>query len=1690
MEAEEEDALNTNDNNYTKTATDMQAPPQNTEPQLDGGAPESQQSPPPQPQSESAVIAGGGGGDDATIKEDESVNDVAESRIGDGSGGLTSAESPEKVTGEVGDEDLIGGEQSKVSEPMVEAGGKEDKESIDGDESKEVVSSCESPVEEPPVSGNDHEKDAIDGEEVKVGIKTEEEETEVPNCVTEQLNVGEEMEVPDVKEKAEADEVEEREVNDVVEETEVDDVEEKLEMDGIAVAGEKEEPYVAEEREVPIVAEERGVAEVAEKLETEETVMPDLVKETVGAIGTEEMAMREEREMAGVTEESNEVENEVVADVVEGADGAQEIEMDDDPQEAEMDKAEGTATEAADEEEVMAETGAAEAAKEGEMMEDEAEMANVVEEMETTEGTEAAEETEVEEASRSGSGKRKRGKITKASAKGTMRKKVEEDVCFICFDGGDLVLCDRRGCPKAYHPSCVNRDEAFFQTKGRWNCGWHLCSNCEKNAYYMCYTCTFSLCKSCIKNSVILCVRGNRGFCETCMKTVMLIGRNEQENRETAQVDFDDKSSWEYLFKDYWIDLKERLCLTSDELAQAKNPWKGSDLHAGKRESPDEIFDANNDGGSASDSSAGNAEAPVSKRRKAKKRSKSRAKGDSPSTVAAIGGERTYTADSVEWASKELLEFVMHMKNGEKSVLSQFDVQALLLEYIKRNKLRDPRRKSQIICDARLQNLFGKQRVGHFEMLKLLESHFLTKEDSQADDLQGSVVDTEANQSEPDGNSDVLMKAGKDKRRKTRKKGDGRGLQSNVDDYAAIDMHNINLIYLRRNLVEDILEDTEFHDKVVGSFVRIRISGNAQKQDLYRLVQVVGTNKVADPYRVGKKMTDYLLEILNLNKTEAISIDIISNQEFTEDECKRLRQSIKCGLINRLTVGDIQEKAMTFQAVRVKDWLETETMRLSHLRDRASDLGKRKELRECVEKLQLLKSPEERQRRLEEIPEIHADPNMDPSHESDEDETNDKRQENYMRPRGSGFSRRMKEPISPRKGDFASNESWGGTRNHSSMNRELSRNLSDKGFLNKGVNAVGAGEIGNENLWIQGRDKETQQLSILEKPKLVTNSETGARETHSAVISQSSSKAVSEISQAPPSTLAAHSAAQINETEKIWHYKDPSGKVQGPFSIVQLRKWNNNGYFPTELRIWRTNEKQDDSILLTDALTGKFHKDPSSVDNIIAKAQVAHSTVGESWKSQPEMNSVGRATPSLEVQKYSTSRWGSETNLPSPTPNQTTTGGTKGPTFENQWSPTPAQPGGSFLGANSLSGSNGGLQPPAVVVPESSKLIHSHASHVLNIAPKTEMGMPQSSTNGPHIHSQPTMVGELSQVQVNAHLLPGPDAAAASMNSGGGMKNVSAILQNLVQSSGTRNLPVGSQAWGSVSVGKPDMFASSQLSGVESQGTISMPGQPAYGQWGNVSSSAPIVGNVTGVFPAQGSSGLPPSDPWRPPVPVQSNTQPPTPPNVPWGMGVNDNHGATARAGPENQNTNWGQVSGNPIMGWGGGPAPANANPGWVAHSQGPVPGNANPTWVPPGQLQAPAISHPGWAPPGQGQVPGNAVPNWDPPGNAVNANPGWVSAGQGPPPGNANQGWGVPTLKPGMWGNEQNNSGDRFSGQRDRGPHGGDSGFGGGKTWSRQSSFGGGGVSSRPSSKGQRVCKYHESGRCRRGSSCDYMHT
>ncbi|PIN16616.1 hypothetical protein CDL12_10734 [Handroanthus impetiginosus] len=548
--------------------------------------------------------------------------------------------------------------------------------------------------------------------------------------------------------------------------------------------------------------------------------------------------------------------------------------------------------------------------------------------------------------------KRKRGRppkgllATKAPPPKRKRQEdEEEDVCFICFDGGSLVLCDRKGCPKAYHPACIKRDEAFFRSKAKWNCGWHICTVCQKASHYMCYTCPYSLCKGCTKDSDYVRVRGNKGFCTTCMKTILLIEKKDQTNNESIQVDFDDQTSWEYLFKWYWVLLKDKLSLTMSELAQAKKPWKGpasvvckpqlsnvhhsvldgkvsvpnrssellelnkppeeitlprydkpaassTDSHMEKqschrgKDGPRHSKDIKNDITTDAQSIEGICE-PVVKKATDKPVIEERAAN--PSIVKDInelrdkGPDKSGIDNHIEWASKALLEFVAHMKNGDTSVLSQLDVQSLLLDYIKRNNLEDPIQKSQIICDLRLTNLFGKPLVDHTEMLKLLECHFLIKEGSQKNSsiLAGFVGSVGSNVQVDRNNFGQSMRKNS-RKRKTSRKGEERAPQNNLSQYAAIDVHNINLIYLRHKLLENLIEDKEnFHDKVVGSIVRIRISSDDQKPDIYRLVQVVGTSKVAEPYKIGNRTAYIMLEVLNLDKKEFVSVDAFSNQEFT-----------------------------------------------------------------------------------------------------------------------------------------------------------------------------------------------------------------------------------------------------------------------------------------------------------------------------------------------------------------------------------------------------------------------------------------------------------------------------------------------------------------------------------------------------------------------------------------------------------------------------------------------------------------------------------------------------------------------------------------------------------------------------------------------------------------------------------------
>ncbi|ROL50219.1 Histone-lysine N-methyltransferase, H3 lysine-36 and H4 lysine-20 specific, partial [Anabarilius grahami] len=70
--------------------------------------------------------------------------------------------------------------------------------------------------------------------------------------------------------------------------------------------------------------------------------------------------------------------------------------------------------------------------------------------------------------------------------------KEREDDCFYCGDGGQIVSCKKPGCPKVYHADCLNLSK---RPAGRWECPWHQCNECGREAASYCEMCPNSYCK-------------------------------------------------------------------------------------------------------------------------------------------------------------------------------------------------------------------------------------------------------------------------------------------------------------------------------------------------------------------------------------------------------------------------------------------------------------------------------------------------------------------------------------------------------------------------------------------------------------------------------------------------------------------------------------------------------------------------------------------------------------------------------------------------------------------------------------------------------------------------------------------------------------------------------------------------------------------------------------------------------------------------------------------------------------------------------------------------------------------------------------------------------------------------------------------------------------------------------------------
>ncbi|GLT91283.1 hypothetical protein SLE2022_091780 [Rubroshorea leprosula] len=156
-----------------------------------------------------------------------------------------------------------------------------------------------------------------------------------------------------------------------------------------------------------------------------------------------------------------------------------------------------------------------------------------------------------------------------------------EDWCFVCKDGGKLIMCDRQGCLKAYHPGCVGKKKASLKNKS-WICSRHFCSDCDNSSEYYCLCCCYSVCGICFEDSEFAPLKEKKGLCKKCLELAVRVENNTEDDRIVINSDSDSDSNSdeidsedeeereELLFKEYLEIIMEQEGLAIDDLRSAQ----------------------------------------------------------------------------------------------------------------------------------------------------------------------------------------------------------------------------------------------------------------------------------------------------------------------------------------------------------------------------------------------------------------------------------------------------------------------------------------------------------------------------------------------------------------------------------------------------------------------------------------------------------------------------------------------------------------------------------------------------------------------------------------------------------------------------------------------------------------------------------------------------------------------------------------------------------------------------------------------------------------------------------------------------------------------------------------------------------------------------------------------------------------
>ncbi|KAI3892648.1 hypothetical protein MKX03_029557 [Papaver bracteatum] len=498
----------------------------------------------------------------------------------------------------------------------------------------------------------------------------------------------------------------------------------------------------------------------------------------------------------------------------------------------------------------------------------------------------------------------------------------------------------------------------------------------------------------------------------------------------------------------------------------------------------------------------------------------------------------------IGWGSTSLIEFLISIDRDPNQTCSLIDVSNIINEYITKNQLTDRIKKKRVVCDERLLSILGKRTVNRTKILDLLEPHLLEYQDSSEEDELGD------NLEEGEGASNPCKK---------RRRGGGGGgggwtkpngtIRIKVAPhscFASIVTQNIKLVYLKRSFIQNLTKELDtFDGKVVGSFVRVKRDPNDYVRSMLNEIKF-WTQKASD---TCDSSTGIILQLSN--RSDGVQIRMLSDDDFTEEECEDLRQPVKDGQVKRLTTWDLEGKVRVLHQDITYHWIEKELALLRNLIDRANSTRY-----EYLERRALLESPSERERLMQEVPLVIADKiEVEPPAEL-----------NLSRIPESLNVARKETSSSPKDGEILPSGP-----NSKSSNIAFAVVQSDliTNKQNKSEQVVEEEQNQPRSKGIQASMEDHKQRN----------------ETNNLIVNQDQDIVVIDLDDDED---ACGNLIFDHPESSIWYYLDRSGKVQGPFSMSWLKVSKSRDLFKSDLRVLKTGQTSEAAILLTDAISQVF----------------------------------------------------------------------------------------------------------------------------------------------------------------------------------------------------------------------------------------------------------------------------------------------------------------------------------------------------------------------------------------------------------------------------------------------------------------------------------------------------------------------